>query len=103
MREVSVEQLKEELKRGEIYLLDVRNPDEYAFCNLGGVNIPLGLLHDEYTQVPVDKKVYCLCHHGVRSKVAQDFLCSKGYSDVLNITGGIDAWSLRVDESVKRY
>lgn len=103
MNEISVEQLQEELKKGEIYILDVRNPDEYAFCNLGGANIPLGILADEYTQIPKDQKIYCLCHHGVRSKVAQDFLSSRGYSDVLNITGGIDAWSLRVDENVKRY
>ncbi len=103
MNEISVEQLEKELKKENTYLLDVRNPDEYAYCNIGGINIPLGILEDHYSQIPSGARILCLCHHGVRSKVAQDFLFSLGYNDVLNITGGIDAWSMRVDSTVKRY
>jgi len=43
------------------------------------------------------------CHHGGRSGHATDFLLRNGYSDVTNVAGGIDAWSLEIDPSIPRY
>ena len=100
---ITVSELSSIIKSNPVYILDVRNPDEYEFCNIGGVNIPLGILHEEFEKIDKSLTVYCLCHHGVRSAMAQDFLLSKGYTDVINIEGGIDAWSIEIDPSIARY
>lgn len=90
----------------DIFLLDVRTPSEYAFTNIGGINIPLDSLDSNHSNIKnMDKnsRIYCLCHHGVRSLYAADFLTNMGYNDVSNIEGGIDAWSNYIDPSVKKY
>jgi rhodanese-related sulfurtransferase len=103
MKFITVQKLSERIKSEEIFILDVRNPDEFAFSNIGGLNIPLPQIHDCLDQINKDKTIYCLCHHGIRSQMAQDFLSQQGYSDVVNIDGGIDAWSLEIDSNIPRY
>jgi len=103
-KSINVKDLEQLLKTNkDLYILDVRNPSEVALASLGGFNIPLGQLHDRYSQVPSGKDIYCLCHHGVRSQMAQDFLLQNGYNNVINIEGGIDAWSLEIDSNIPRY
>lgn len=87
----------------KFYLLDVRIPQEVLLANIGGTNIPLDQLQQRFQEIPKDLSIYCLCHHGVRSSYAADFLIQMGYNNVFNIEGGIDAWSLMVDPSVPRY
>jgi|TARA_Y100000748_G_scaffold301185_2_gene300979 rhodanese-related sulfurtransferase len=84
-------------------LLDVRTDEEFHLVNLGGIHIPLNELPQKFTQLDQNKKIYCLCHHGVRSDSAAIFLKSEGFANVYNIVGGIDAWSLYVDDTVLRY
>ncbi len=103
MNEVTVQEFSNIWKDNETILLDVRTVEEFSFCNLGGTNIPLNDLERKINILPKDKEIYCLCHHGVRSRYAQAFLLENGYSKVYNISGGIDAWSIQVDSSVKRY
>jgi rhodanese-related sulfurtransferase len=55
------------------------------------------------SELAPDEKLVLYCHHGIRSARAQDYLKSQGYADVLNLTGGIDAWAVQVDPSMKRY
>jgi rhodanese-related sulfurtransferase len=50
-----------------------------------------------------DEAVYVLCHHGVRSRNAANWLVSQGFQTVFNISGGIDAYALRVDSRVPQY
>jgi rhodanese-related sulfurtransferase len=103
METISVRELASKIKNEEIFILDVRNPDEFAFATIGGLNIPLPIIHEKYTQIDKNKSIYCLCHHGVRSQMAQDFLLHQGYNHVINIEGGIDAWSLEIDSTIPRY
>ena len=85
-------------------LLDVRELDEWEFCHIeGAVHIPLGQLPDRHHEIPTDVPVYCLCHHGMRSQMAGDFLMKQGYTEIVNISGGIDAWSQAVDQNIPRY
>jgi len=101
---ISVESLNERLARGEkVFLLDVREPDEYRFCNIGGVLIPLGELPGRLDELKRDEEIAVLCHHGRRSMRATLLLREAGFSKARNITGGIEAWSLRVDPAVPRY
>lgn len=102
--QVTPEQLHAELQAGhKVQLVDVREPEEFAIAQIGGVLIPLGDLPHRYTELDPELPTATLCHHGVRSARAAQFLCSMGFSKVRNISGGIDRWSALVDTSVPRY
>lgn len=97
------EALKARLDGGEkIEILDVREPEERAIAQIGGTAIPLGDLARRFTELDPEQELYVLCHHGVRSAHATQFLRSAGFRAVFNIRGGIDRWSV-VDPSVPRY
>ena len=98
--------LKERLAKSEPFrLIDVREPDEWAVAKIPGAElIPLSQFQQRGPQeLSPEEEIVLYCHHGVRSGRAQDFLKSQGYTNVINLTGGIDAWSLQVDPSVLRY
>jgi rhodanese-related sulfurtransferase len=54
-------------------------------------------------EIPVDAPLVVLCHHGARSQRVVDYLRSHGRTHILNLTGGIDAWSTRIDGTLARY
>lgn len=85
-------------------LLDVREPDEQAFCSIGeGLFIPTGQIVQDWHQVPRDRPVIVYCHHGMRSMRVVQFLQQRGFDNVTSLRGGIDAWSRLIDPSVPRY
>jgi rhodanese-related sulfurtransferase len=106
---MTVQELKARLesKTDEtIQLVDVREPDEYAFASLaqhGSLLIPLGDLTQRASELDPDRETVVLCHHGIRSAHAVAFLRHLGFEKVRNLRGGIDQWSLAVDPSVPRY
>jgi adenylyltransferase/sulfurtransferase len=53
----------------------------------------------------LDRKaeIIAICHHGMRSADATNFLLQQGFASVKNLVGGIDAWSVQVDGTVPRY
>ena len=83
----------------------MREPEEYDYCHLPGSRlIPLGELPGRAAEVPTDTPVVLICHHGVRSAQALLYLQQRhGHQNLLNLRGGIHAWSLRVDPSVPVY
>lgn len=88
----------------KLIVLDVRRPEEWAFCHLESSTwIPLDKLADRHGELPRDRPIACLCHHGFRSAAARRFLIEQGFGEVYNVTGGIEAWSCEVDPSVPRY
>ena len=101
---LSVDELKAKLDRGDAFLLlDVREPEEFAFANIGGVPIPLGELPSRLAELDRDTEIVILCHHGVRSLHAAHFLLANGFTKLANVRGGIDQWSIRVDGNLARY
>ena len=88
-----------------VVLLDVRQPEEHAYCNLpGSVLIPLGELMGRIPEVdPGEALVVVYCHHGVRSLSGTAILAQAGISNVASLAGGIDRWSQTVDPAVPRY
>jgi rhodanese-related sulfurtransferase len=85
-------------------LLDVREPDERAFCNLGpGPHVPTGEIQFKWNSLPRDEHILVYCHHGMRSLAVTRFLREKGYGRVQSMQGGIEAWSRQIDPSVPRY
>ena len=85
-------------------VLDVREPWEVATVALpGSVAIPMGQITTRADELDTARPVVCLCHHGMRSMQVAGYLERRGFSDVWNLTGGIDAWSRQVDPSVPTY
>ena len=88
-----------------VLLLDVRQPEEHAFCHLpGGILIPLGELMARAQEIdPGESLVVVYCHHGVRSLSGAAILAHAGFPNVASLAGGIDRWSQVVDPGVPRY
>ncbi len=103
--QMTVEQLKEKLDRGEKpFILDVREPMEYKMANIAGaVLIPLGEIPRRFNELNPEQEIVVQCHHGNRSQRAVEFLYEKGFKNVKNLAGGIDAWSVKIDKKVPRY
>lgn len=101
---ITVEQLKQMIDRKQTFtLLDVRDPEEFEFVNLGGKLIPLQELPGRFQELDSTREIVVYCHSGVRSLHAVSFLQSRGFAKVYNLAGGISAWSERIDPKVKRY
>jgi sulfur-carrier protein adenylyltransferase/sulfurtransferase len=102
--EITPRELKSRLDRGDdLYILDVREPHEYQICNLGGHLIPLGDLSKRASELDSSKEIVAHCRSGKRSAEAVEFLQRAGFRKVLNLKGGILAWSDEVDPSVPKY
>lgn len=101
MSQVSVRELKElRDKNPDIYLLDVREQDEWDIERIEGAHLkPMSELQDNYQDIPKDKPVYCYCHVGGRSARVVEFLKSQGYSQIFNVAGGMQAWSEEIDKT----
>jgi len=101
----TVQQLQQRLENGEkLLLLDVREPNEYAFAHIqGSVHIPLRQLPERAGELDKEQETVVLCHHGMRSQQACLFLEHSGFNRLYNLKGGIDAWSLVCDPSIPRY
>jgi adenylyltransferase/sulfurtransferase len=85
-------------------LVDVREPWEYAVARIEGARlVPLGTLGAALSTFDPAEDYVLYCHHGVRSLAGAEFLRGRGLTRVANLTGGIDAWSTRVDAGVPRY
>ena len=98
-------ELKTRIDNGDtLVLLDVREPWENSLAKLGGsVLIPLGTLPQSLSRLDKNTEIIAYCHHRMRSADATGFLLQQGFTNVKNLVGGIDAWSIQVDNSVPRY
>ena len=103
--EIDVRALHARMQSGPpFFLLDVREPFEFELARIEGANlIPLGELPRRARELDREAEIFVLCHSGMRSQRAAEFLRSAGFPRVLNVTGGIDAWSEEVDPNVPRY
>jgi adenylyltransferase/sulfurtransferase len=105
--EISVRDFHRMRERGEApFLLDVRRPDEYEIANLGGALIPIDELQERIHELEAhrgDETIVVHCRSGSRSARAVEFLRQRGFSNAVNLKGGILAWSDEVDPSVPKY
>ena len=99
-------ELKARLDGGApLRLIDVREAEEWAIARLPQAElIPLSQFQQLAVQkLDPDENIVLYCHHGMRSARAQGYLKAQGYTNVLNLTGGIDAWAVQIDPNLKRY
>ncbi len=103
-RNLSVADADAQVRHGGLTLVDVRPPQEreiaavaitYSALEGGGLETLMAL--------PKDTPLAFLCHHGGRSAQAASYFAQQGFTEVYNVVGGIEAWSLTVDSAVPRY
>ena len=89
----SVEAKKLVEQKKNVFLLDVRTPQEYAQARLkGSVLIPINEIERRMQEVPKNRPVLVLCAVGSRSNLVAGFLANKGYGEVYNLTDGLVGW-----------
>ncbi|MBW4522103.1 MAG: rhodanese-related sulfurtransferase [Scytolyngbya sp. HA4215-MV1] len=91
-----------------LQLLDVREPQEVEIAYIEGFQVfPLSEFAEWsdriQTQLDPHQATIVLCHHGVRSAQMCQWLMQQGFTNVKNLAGGIDAYSITVDNSIPRY
>ncbi len=95
-------ELKARLDRGDnLFLLDVREPNERDICNIGGELIPKGTVSQNLDRLPRDKEIVVYCRSGGRSQaVAQELKAQHGFQNVTNLSGGMLRWCDDVDPTL---
>ena len=106
MQEITASGLKAKMDAGEdIQLIDVRQPDEYAFAKIDGAKlIPLGEVIARMDEIDPTRETVIHCKMGGRSARAIEAMQQRGFAgSVSNLVGGITAWSNDVDPSIAKY
>ena len=106
MQEITATELKQRMDAGEdVQLIDVRQPDEFAFAKIEGAKlIPLGEIVERMNELDSSKEVILQCKAGGRSATAIQMLTRAGYQGKMsNLRGGITSWSNDVDPTVLKY
>ena len=105
MNEMTPAEFSERKAAGESFiLLDVREHEELAIASVDGVtHIPMGEITARISELDPDSPIVCMCHHGMRSASVAGFLEQSDFTNVTNLTGGIDRWATEVDAGLARY
>ncbi len=106
IEEISAVDLKRRMDAGDdIQLIDVRQPDEWAFAKIEGAKlIPLGEILNRMSEIDEDRETVLQCKTGMRSAKAVEMLQLSGFKGKLkNLKGGITAWSNDVDPKIPKY
>jgi adenylyltransferase/sulfurtransferase len=102
--QLSVKELKNRIDAGEdLFVLDVREPYEYQIAQIGGKLIPQNDVPQRLAEIPRDREIVVHCRSGARSQKIAEFLKQSGYPQVVNLAGGILAWSDEIDPKVQKY
>lgn len=92
--DISAAELSSRLQESNLLrIIDVRERLEFNTFNIGGTNIPLGILIKDSDDLDfdLDEEIITVCRHGLRSETAKRILCQHGYKNVRNLTGGLVA------------
>jgi rhodanese-related sulfurtransferase len=103
--EIEPAELKRRLTRGDdIRVLDVRESGEIAYAPFpGALHVPMDDVPSRVSELDPGAEWVIVCHHGIRSAQVAIYLQRLGFEKVTNLSGGIDQWSLTVDQSIPRY
>ena len=104
-KSISPKQLFERLNKGEnLKFIDVREPVEYEIARVEKAEfLPLSCFNEWIGTLKQEDEIVVMCHHGIRSANVCMYLAQNGFENVYNLQGGIDFWSVEVDEDVPRY
>lgn len=99
------QEIKEILdKKNGARLIDVREKWEYNIASIENSELmPISIFMGFLDKLNIDDELIIYCHKGIRSASVCNFLADKGYKNLINLKGGIDAWAIEVDPSIPRY
>jgi rhodanese-related sulfurtransferase len=107
MQQLTAPQLADWMKdesRAKPVLLDVREPWEFQTCHIAGaMAMPMQTVPARQEELDPETPIVCICHHGMRSLQVAAFLERAGFTQVINLTGGVHAWAQQVDPSMPTY
>ncbi|PCI17719.1 MAG: rhodanese [Piscirickettsiaceae bacterium] len=106
MQHISAKQLKSLIsdEKSELFLLDVREENEFKYCHIAGSTlIPMQTIPNRLNDLPKDLPIVTICHHGMRSQQVAQFLLQNGFSNIINLDGGVHAWAADVDNNMPTY
>jgi len=106
MRELEAVELKDYLESADVkpLLLDVRQSWEFDICKLDdSVLIPMSSIPANLDQLDKDRETVVICHHGIRSRRVAIYLEQAGFSNIINLKGGVDSWAKTVDNQMATY
>lgn len=106
MREFSALQLKAYLEKCEEQplLLDVRQSWEFNLCKIeSSVLVPMSTIPAEVTTLNSKRETVVICHHGIRSRSVGNYLEQAGFSNIINLSGGVAQWAQTVDNQMATY
>ena len=111
MREYNAQKLKAHLDACQLeqdkpqpFLLDVRQPWEFDVCKIAdSILIPMAQIPTELEELDADRETVVICHHGIRSRSVGQYLEQAGFSNIINLSGGVDEWAKTVDNQMATY
>jgi len=106
MRELSAQQLHAYLTAAaeQPLLLDVREPWEFDKASIeGSTLVPMRSVPDRLQELDPERETVVICHHGIRSRMVGHFLESQGFSNIINLSGGVASWARDVDQQMPTY
>ncbi|MFA5082937.1 MAG: rhodanese-like domain-containing protein [Hydrogenophilaceae bacterium] len=104
MRPAELKAWLDDPERARPFLLDVREEWEFGLCRIEGSDlVPLQTLPARAAELNPTRQTVVICHHGVRSYHAARFLEHNGFTNVINLTGGVDAWAKEADPTMPTY
>jgi len=103
VRQMTVQELADDLKAGSVTLVDVRGETERARASIEGSLVLDRETMEKLEAMPKDTPIAFLCHHGNSSMGATEYFRKLGFTQVSNVAGGIHAWSMEIDSSVPAY
>ncbi len=103
--QIEPSQVKQMLESGGTFgIVDIRQSWEHKICHIdGSLLLPMDELPARLSELPMDRPLVIVCHHGMRSFHATMWLRQNGFPQAMNLAGGVDAWAAQIDSSMARY
>lgn len=105
-KEYTAQELKDFLDQADItpILLDVREPWEYDRCHLpNSTLVPMRQIPSILNNYDLNQYIVVICHHGIRSRAVANYLAQHDFTNVINLSSGIDGWAKHIDPSMPIY
>ena len=103
-RPITPEESAELVTEKSALLIDVREAWEFRFCHIeNSLELPMGSVPTRYVELEPERETVVICHHGMRSAQVCMFLEHHGFTNVINLAGGVAGWASQVDPKMPHY
>jgi len=103
VKQMTVQELAQQIENAEITLVDIRGADDRSRAFIEGSLVLDRETMEKLENMPKDTAIAFLCHHGNSSMGAAEHFRKQGFTNVSNVAGGIHAWSMEIDSSIPAY